>query len=333
LGGAQGVWKSGDLGKGKSTKIMDKPRIWRRFSSMNLPSFSRIAGISLVFATHLLAAPPVIDDQAILENLQAAMEKSVGTEGVPSADDLAKFAKTADLIKPKVPMPQPQTPGPKTDYESLSKSVYLVGTIYKCGKCDKWHMGGSATAWCIGGDGLLVTNAHVFRGAKGGSMAVADREGNCHAVTELLGIDAASDVAVFRVKAKGLQTLRLGTSAEVGAPITIISNPAGNHFVRTEGAVSRYVKRAPAKDKEKVTWMTVTADYAKGSSGGPVFNETGEVVGMVSSTNSIYTESGPGQDKMTPKGQLQMVIRNCVPADAIRALFETEATAEKQASN
>jgi S1-C subfamily serine protease len=79
--------------------------------------------------------------------------------------------------------------------------------------------------------------------------------------------------------------------------------------------------------------MTVTADYAKGSSGGPVFNETGEVVGMVSSTNSIYTESGPGQDKMTPKGQLQMVIRNCVPADAIRALFETEATAEKQASN
>lgn len=300
---------------------------------MNLPSFSRIAGISLVFATHLLAAPPVIDDQAILENLQAAMEKSVGAEGIPSADDLAKVAKSADLIKPKFSMPQPQLPAPKTDYESLSKSVFLIGTIYKCGKCDKWHLGGSATAWCIGEDGLLVTNAHVFRGAKGASMAVADREGQCHPVTELLAIDAASDVAVFRVKAKGLQTLRLGTSAEVGAPITIISNPAGNHFVRTEGAVSRYVKRAPAKDKEKVTWMTVTADYAKGSSGGPVFNETGEVVGMVSSTNSIYTESGPGQDKMTPKGQLQMVIRNCVPADAIRALFETEATAEKQASN
>ena len=63
--------------------------------------------------------------------------------------------------------------------------------------------------------------------------------------------------------------------------------------------------------------MSITADYAKGSSGGPVLNPAGEVVGMVSSTQSIYYESDNGQ----PKGPLQMVVKNCVPVDAVKQLL------------
>jgi S1-C subfamily serine protease len=62
--------------------------------------------------------------------------------------------------------------------------------------------------------------------------------------------------------------------------------------------------------------MAITADYAKGSSGGPVLNARGEVVGMVSSTNSIYYTREKGQNQ-----NLQMVIKSCVPVGAISKLL------------
>lgn len=279
--------------------------------------------------TCAFAAPPVIDDQALHENLRTSLGKLAGTDGVPSADDLAKKARDFADDPAAIPLPAPGGPPPPADYESLSRSVFLIGTIFKCGKCDKWHQSGSATAWCVGADGLMVTNAHVFEGAGGAVMGVINREGRCHPVCELLGIDKSSDIAVFRVKGNGLQPLRIGAAPDVGSPVTVISNPAGNCFVRTTGSVARYSNKSLAKGKPKVTWMSITADYAKGSSGGPVFNAAGEVVGMVSSTRSIYTD--PGKSKEDPKGHLQMVIKNCVPADSIRALFENPASPGKPA--
>ena len=64
-------------------------------------------------------------------------------------------------------------------------------------------------------------------------------------------------------------------------------------------------------------WMSITADYAKGSSGGPVLDNNNRVIGMVSNTESLYTESNKGK----PKGSLQMVIKNCVPVRSIRTLM------------
>jgi len=290
---------------------------------MNFRWILNLTGAILLISAQTGAMPPVIDDQELLETLKNTIGESVGKEGIPTAQALASKANTAPHLKPDVRLPAPQTDNPGNDYERLSKSVYLVSTVYKCGKCNHWHQGASASAWCVGEDGLMITNAHVFRNAKGDAMGVIDREGKCHPVTELLGLDAATDVALFRVKATGLQPLKLGTAPEVGTAVTIISNPDGNLFIRTAGSVARYTKRESAKDQPKVTWMTVTADYAKGSSGGPVFNPEGEVIGMVCSTHSIYTGSGPDQAKGMPKGELQMVIRNCVPVDAIRALFES----------
>ncbi len=288
------------------------------FRVPNLPAVFALAAMCSV--SILTGAPPVIDDQKITEELIKVTGESVGKEGVVSADELALKFKNAEGGVLKLDQPMPTNPAPvHADYETLSKSVFLIDSVYKCGKCSQWHQGSTATAWCLSEDGLMVTNAHVFRNAKGAAMGAINREGMVFQVSELLAFDEAADVAVFRVKGKGLKPLKIGDAAGVGDALTVISNPAGNLFVRTEGAVSRYSMRPGGPKQPKVPWMEVTADYAIGSSGGPVFNAAGEVVGMVSSTRSIHT--GGGNPKGSQKGDLQMVIKSCVPVDAIRALF------------
>ena len=83
--------------------------------------------------------------------------------------------------------------------------------------------------------------------------------------------------------------------------------------------ISRYTTFKSAKDAPESVRMTITADYAKGSSGAPVFDACGNICGMVSSTNSIYynkTKDGANEN-------LQMVVKNCVPAASILNLITT----------
>lgn len=271
-----------------------------------------------------LAADPVIDDEEILNTLTNKAGEFAESGGIPTADELGAKTKLGPRLKPQTAIATTAAQAPGKDYETLSKSVFLVGSVFKCDKCSHWHRGGTSTAWCLTADGLMVTNAHVFKGAKGAAMAVVDRDGHAFPIVELVGYDIPSDVAIFRVKGANLQAVPIGAPAKVGEAISVISNPMGHHFVRTEGSVARYAKRPMGKDLPKTTWMSITADYAQGSSGGPVFNASGEVVGMVSSTQSIYTNPKPAHVKENPKGDLQMVIHDCVPADAIRALLEPE---------
>jgi serine protease Do len=295
----------------------------RRFSSCIGAS---VAAALFSYGVPASAKPVVIDDQKIAQALYQALKKAADQKELPTADQLAVAANKSNYFKPKVPLPMALQTSRGNGYNELSRSVYLVMSIFKCGKCSQWHQGTVATAWCLGEDGLMVTNAHVFRNAKGGAMGVGDREGNCHTVTDLLGIDVAADIAIFRVKASGLPRLALGQAAEVGIPVTAITNPSGNFYFHSSGTVARYFqRREKLKDSSKMTtWMSVTADYAKGSSGGPVFNAAGEVVGMVSTTSSIYTGTGTGTADKAPSGNLQMVVKSCVPVDSIHGLFAAE---------
>jgi S1-C subfamily serine protease len=208
----------------------------------------------------------------------------------------------------------PQTPalctlGPEQSlYDSVMPAVVVVGSIYKCGNCSDWHLGGMASGWLLAGEGLVVSNHHVF------------------------GEDEkAGDAVIFRIDTRGeqLPALALGSPANCGAAVTIISHPAGRFYSLTTGVVSRYHRQPPEHGKAKVgqqstalrrpVWMSVTADYAVGSSGGPVFDETGAVVGMVSRT---YSSQADRHHRRFGNLGNQMVFKDCVSLDTLLGLIE-----------
>jgi serine protease Do len=266
----------------------------------------------VLLATGLAAAEPfVVDDSKLISSFQDGVGTIADSKVHLSADDLAKAVKEAPQSVADLKLPEASPDDP-------AAAVYMVGTVYKCGKCDKWHPGGIASAWALTRDGVMVSNFHVFEKATGAAMGVCDRQGKTYPVVEILAADKAADIAIFRVKADDLSPLALGTPADIGSEVRVISHPDRRFFMQTSGEVSRYHQQPARKDQPATVWMNITADYAKGSSGGPVIDDAGKVVGMVSSTQSIYYDSNNGQ----PKGPLQMVVKNCVPAAAIRALLK-----------
>ena len=270
-----------------------------------------------------VAAPLVIDDEQLFATLTEGIGALVDADNATKGSVLAKESKNAPT---SVAVDLPQNLPLATDYETQAKSVFVVASVYKCGKCEHWHCGGTATAWCLTADGLMVTNHHVFEKAVGDSWGVASVDGKVYRVLEILATNKAADLTLFRVEATGLAPLPLGEDALVGAAVSIISHPDRRWFFHSAGEVARYAK-APSKSPGKgAIWMSVTADFAKGSSGGPVLDAGGAVVGMVSSTQSI--SYGPVGKDGKPTGPHQMVIRNCVPVSAMRAITTAPATVE-----
>ncbi len=195
--------------------------------------------------------------------------------------------------------------------------VAVVGSIFKCKKCSRWHLN-AASGFFISSDGILVTNHHVVASGDKETFVVMAGDGRMSAVTELLATDPVADIAILRCEGTGFTALPLSADAPDGSPVGVWSHPSNRFFCLSAGIVARrFVLRKQAGRAEA---LAITADYARGSSGGPVFDDRGNVVGMVASTDSVYYDEENGQQK-----NLQMVFKNCVSARSILALIEPKA--------
>jgi hypothetical protein len=72
--------------------------------------------------------------------------------------------------------------------------------------------------------------------------------------------------------------------------------------------------------RSDVRRVQITAEFAKGSSGGPILNDLGQVVALVTTTDSVYYNTNDGKQE-----NLQMVFYNCVPYESVLNLFAGEA--------
>lgn len=259
--------------------------------------------------------PIVVNDSAIKKQLTKKVGELTDSKKTTSGKVLTSQLnrKTCSLT-----LPPAAVEAKKNIYDACADSVVAIGSVYKCDKCSNWHGSGAATAWVLTADGVMVTNYHVFGGKTVAGFGIITRDGKVAPVVEILAANKKTDVAIFRVKGSGFKPLALGPDAKVGSDLHIIAHPDSRFFTYTSGKVSRYYHKFTQKGLG-ATLMTVTAEFARGSSGGPVMDSAGNVVGMVASTQSIYY---PTKKKSDKRGPFQMVIRNCVPVSSIRALIK-----------
>jgi serine protease Do len=254
--------------------------------------------------------PVIIEDEAVYGNLERGARQLVD-DGKTTA--FVTLAEELTRTRCSVMLPKAQTKAqPDTRlYTQCRKGVLVVGTLYKCSHCPNDHLR-AASGFVIAEDGIAVTSYHIFRGdatdEKTDLTVVAmDTEGTVYAVTEVLAASLSDDVAIFRVDTRGkkLPALPLGPDAVPGDDANVIGHPHNMFYSFTQGSVSRWYRR---NGGEK---MSVTADFSQGSSGGPVLDDKGNVIGIVSATRSLYNGDN----------HVQMVSREAIPVRALRALL------------
>jgi hypothetical protein len=121
---------------------------------------------------------------------------------------------------------------------------------------------------------LIVTNLHVVAG-HAEIMVVID--GKKFPVRRVFNGDIKRDLVVLEIESEGLRPLILGDSDHVrpGEAVVAIGNPLGLEHTVSNGLVSAVREVAP-----ELTMLQVSAPIAPGSSGGPLFNDHGEVIGV-----------------------------------------------------
>ena len=203
-------------------------------------------------------------------------------------------------------------------YERVVDSVMVVGQLYKCPRCSKWHLAAASGA-VVSEDGAMLTNHHVVESERGEVMGAMTLDGRFFPVVEVLAASKREDVALVRLRGEGFKALPLLADKPVGSAVAALSHPDQSYFTMTEGIISRYCSEPVVpRGRLRRRNMMISADYAKGSSGAPVFDNCGNIVGIASSTVSVYYDEDHGVQK-----NLQQVIKYCVPARCVLDLIQT----------
>jgi serine protease Do len=142
------------------------------------------------------------------------------------------------------------------------------------------------SGFIISEDGYILTNHHVIDGADDVIVRLSDRQ---EYKAEIIGSDERTDVALLKVDARRLPTVKIGDSdrLKVGSWVLAIGAPFGLDFTVTAGIVSAKGRNLP--DDTYVPFIQTDVAINPGNSGGPLINLDGEVIGI---NAQIYTRSG-----------------------------------------
>ena len=142
------------------------------------------------------------------------------------------------------------------------------------------------SGFIVSSDGYILTNAHVVDRAGEIVVSLADKR---EFGARLVGADKRTDVAVIKIEAKDLPTVRLGDPSQlkVGEWVAAIGSPFGFEQTVTAGIVSAKGRSLP--EETLVPFIQTDVAINPGNSGGPLFNLKGEVVGI---NSQIYSRTG-----------------------------------------
>ncbi len=239
--------------------------------------------VALAFLTGTAAAPAAAQGPAVqLPDFADLVERSApavvnirttarlsavhgrgGAPQIPGLDENDPFYEFFRRFFPQPQPGQPQRPGPRGDRQVPR---------------------GLGSGFIISADGYVMTNHHVVDGSEQITVTLADKR---EFSAKLIGSDQRTDVALLKIDATGLPTLKIGdpNRLRVGEWVIAIGSPFGLESTVTAGIVS-------AKGRETGEFLPfIQTDVAvnPGNSGGPLINMRGEVVGI---NSQIFTTSG-----------------------------------------
>jgi thiol-disulfide isomerase/thioredoxin len=219
------------------------------------------------------------DDRALAKALQVkklALEKELAASSANSEKDVDPFAS-----------------GTKAEPLSVQDITHKVENgVVSISTCNS--LGGKAglgSGFLIDASGLVATNYHVIREAS--SATARFRDGTEVEITGCRAIDSKRDLAIVQLKSVPKSATVLKSAAEApkqGDAVMAIGHPGGFEFSISSGIISAVRKTSEMPDEVKeflktkadCKWIQITAPSAPGSSGGPLLNTRGEVLGVVS---------------------------------------------------
>lgn len=278
---------------------------------------------------------PYLRDQAIMDSMSQSARASFSTDTwdlLSAKDGKIQLAACVDQkASCELASPYRRKRDTSSLYASVRDATLIVGRLFTCGNCDHLHFAFTNTAFAISEDGLCVMNYHCLEAFVKEDPAVKELhgyvirtwDGRQYPVSEIVAGSENQDLAIVRVdlpEDERLTPLPLGNAADVGDRVYTLSHPGGLLYRFSAGMVTRNTvdegKHPGHSENPDRPRMCISADYAVGSSGGPVVDDKGNLVGVISSTRTLYANGGP------PNGQPQMVEKLCIPVSLLRELIE-----------
>jgi len=147
----------------------------------------------------------------------------------------------------------------------------------------------SGSGFIISEDGYIITNYHVVEYADvyGYPLSVLTYDGTSYDAT-IVGYEESNDIAVIKIDAEGLSPAALGDSEQmlVGETVYAVGNPLGMlTYTMTTGSISADDRVIDTEETSSLNVFQIDAAINNGNSGGPVYNDRGEVIGVVVAKN------------------------------------------------
>lgn len=186
--------------------------------------------------------------------------------------EAAEPADSPDVAKTELPAAAPKELSAKELFEKVSGAVALIEMHGSNGQ-----QLGLGSGFFVDAEGTLVTNAHVALADGTAFLLVKLPDGTTYFADEVSAFSREDDIAVVKVKAKNMPFVKLCEKPpQPGERAVAIGNPLGLKSTISEGLVSA-VREDEAK---KRSLIQTTAAISHGSSGGPLLNDRGEVMGV-----------------------------------------------------
>lgn len=232
--------------------------------------------VNLMFFCWLLIVYSVHANTTLPDFTSLVKAHSAAVVNISTSKQQSKHPK----IPPNVQLPEFPEGSPFNDF--FEKFLDEQGPGHE----DYYNSKSLGSGFIISSDGYIVTNHHVVKEADEIIVKMSDRR---EYIAELIGSDPRSDIALLKIEADNLPTVKLGSAndLQVGQWVLAIGSPFGFDHSVTSGIVSAKGRSLP--NENYVPFIQTDVAINPGNSGGPLFNMNGEVVGI---NSQIYSRTG-----------------------------------------